>query len=351
MNETIISKRQQNIIFFLLAKTQSRAEIEFNLIKISPVSKITLIRDLNDLIVKKWIQVTGTGRAIEYQLNEDNRIFLPISLEDYFSEKSNIRQIARERFNSSIFDKLRKLLNSEEIKNISGKLNKLSQKEILLDPVIYKKEMERITIDFAWKSSRIEGNTYTLLETEQLIINKKEAEGRRREEAIMILNHKEALEYVFNNRDIFRNLTLEIILKIHSILIKDLGVPENIRIQQVAISGTNYLPPKGKEVLSKYLSNLIDLINEEDYPVVKALIAVCLISYLQPFTDGNKRTGRMTANAILIANDIIPLSFRNVDELEYKKALILFYEQNILTAFKILFTEQLLFSNSNYFRI
>jgi len=351
MNESIISNRQQNIINLLTIKPHSRAEIESFLEKTSPISKITLIRDLNDLIDKKWIQVIGTGRAIKYQLNEESRILLPLSLKNYFSENSNIRQFARDSFTESIFEKLHGLYRPDEIKDITGKLGRLSKKKSLLDPVIYKKEVERITIDFAWKSSRIEGNTYTLLETEQLIINKKEAEGRKKEEAIMILNHKKALDYCMSNSEIFLNLTCESILNIHSILIKDLGVSENIRLQPVAISGTNYLPPKEKESLRKYVSNLIKVINQENNPLSKALIAVCLISYLQPFIDGNKRTGRMLANAILIATDIIPLSFRNVDELEYKKALILFYEQNTISAFKEIFTEQLIFSNTNYFRI
>lgn len=351
MNESIISKRQQYIINLLLSKPQSRAEIQSNLEKISSITKITLIRDLNDLVDKNWIQTIGTGRAIKYQLNEENRVFLPVSLEDYFSEKSNIRQFTKESFYKTVFKRLHKLYTVNEIQLLSDKLNKLTQKKKVLDLVIYKKEIERMTIDFAWKSSRIEGNTYTLLETEQLIVNKREAEGRKKEEAVMILNHKDVLDYVLNNPEIFLDLTLEAILKIHSILIKDLGISENIRLQPVAIAGTNYLPPKDKESLSKYLSSLIEVINEETYPVSKALIAVCLISYLQPFIDGNKRTGRMLANAILIANDIIPLSFRNVDELEYKKALILFYEQNVISAFKAIFTEQLIFSNSNYFRI
>jgi len=351
MNVSVISERQQKIINLLLIKSYPRAEIESFFDKISPISKITLIRDLNDLIERKWIQTEGTGRATKYQLNSDNRIFLPIDLDEYFSEESNLRQFAREKFNESIFGKFSGLFNPEEINNISTKLSKLSQKRSLLDPGIYKKEVERITIDFAWKSSRIEGNTYTLLETEQLIVNKKEAQGRKKEEAVMILNHKDAIDFVLNNPDTFRTLTVETILKIHSILIKDLGVSQNIRMQPVAISGTNYLPPKDKASLSKYLSNLIEVINEESYPLSKALMAVCLISYLQPFIDGNKRTGRMLSNAILIANDIIPLSFRNVDELEYKKALILFYEQNVISAFKSMFTDQLIFSCSNYFRI
>jgi len=221
------------------------------------------------------------------------------------------------------------LYTKNEISTISGRLTKLSGQKSILDPAIFQKEIERITIDFAWKSSRIEGNTYTLLETEQLIINKIEAKGRKKEEAIMILNHKDALDYVIKNSAVFTDLSPDAILRIHSILIRNLGVSVKIRSQPVAISGTNYLPPKDHHLLNSFLNESVALINKEACPVSKALIALCLISYLQPFADGNKRTARMTANAVLIANDIIPLSFRNVDELEYKKALIIFYEQNI----------------------
>jgi Fic family protein len=74
-----------------------------------------------------------------------------------------------------------------------------------------------------------------------------------------------------------------------------------------------------------------------------------MISYIQPFEDGNKRTARLIANAILLARDYPPLSFRSIDEAEYKKALILFYEQNNLRYFKELFTEQFTFVTENYF--
>ena len=75
-----------------------------------------------------------------------------------------------------------------------------------------------------------------------------------------------------------------------------------------------------------------------------------LIAYIQPFEDGNKRTSRLTGNALLMAYEQCPFSYRNMDELEYKKALILFYEQNNLFYFKELFTKQLVFSVENYFR-
>jgi len=74
-----------------------------------------------------------------------------------------------------------------------------------------------------------------------------------------------------------------------------------------------------------------------------------MISYIQPFEDGNKRTGRILANAILLANNYCPLSYRSIDESEYKKAVIIFYENNSLNYFKDLFIEQFKFAVNKYF--
>ena len=92
------------------------------------------------------------------------------------------------------------------------------------------------------------------------------------------------------------------------------------------------------------------LINSKDNGFEKALLAVALISYIQPFEDGNKRTGRMVSNALLIAEDVCPLSYCSVDSIDYKKAMLLFYEQNNLAAFKQIFIEQVEFSVKNYFQ-
>src|SRR3989337_4477666 len=123
MNETVISKRQQHIINLLLIRSYGRADIATWFRKTYPISKITLIRDLNDLIEKEWILVTGTGRAVKYQLNEKNRMFLPISLGDYFSEKSNIRQFAGVSFKETVFKRLYKLFSAGEMQSLSEKLN------------------------------------------------------------------------------------------------------------------------------------------------------------------------------------------------------------------------------------
>ena len=92
------------------------------------------------------------------------------------------------------------------------------------------------------------------------------------------------------------------------------------------------------------------IIQKKENPFEKAFIAVALISYIQTFEDGNKRTGRMISNALLMAHNAYPLSYRSIDSLDYKKAMLLFYEQNNLSLFKEIFIEQVRFSAENYFR-
>ena len=99
--------------------------------------------------------------------------------------------------------------------------------------------MERLAIDLSWKSSQIEGNTYTLLETERLLKEKETAEGKPKDDAIMLLNHKEALNFIISNPDYIVPFSVRRIEDIHSLLIKDLGVDRNIRQRRVGITDTH----------------------------------------------------------------------------------------------------------------
>ena len=92
-----------------------------------------------------------------------------------------------------------------------------------------------------------------------------------------------------------------------------------------------------------------DLINGKENIFEKALLVLVLLSYIQAFADGNKRTARITSNAILIANGYCPLSFRSVDSIDYKKAMLVFYEQNNIYAFKQIFIDQFEFAVKEYF--
>ena len=217
-------------------------------------------------------------------------------------------------------------------------------------PAIIKKEFERLTVELSWKSSQIEGNTYSLIDTEILIKENKEAEGHKKEEAVMILNHKKALEYIIGNRNEFKNLTLRKIEDVHGLIIDGLSVAKGLRKKAVGITGTKYRPLDNEYQIREMMEKTVDVVNKKlDDPFSKAIFTTLMISYIQPFEDGNKRASRLLGNSILLANNACPLSYRSINEADYKKAVIIFYEQNSARFFKELFIEQFKFAVSNYF--
>jgi Fic family protein len=213
----------------------------------------------------------------------------------------------------------------------------------------YKKEFERLAIDLSWKSSQIEGNTYSLLETERLLREKETAAGKTKEEAIMLLNHKDALDFIIENPDYLNPLAVSKIEDIHNILTKELAVERNLRKRRVGITGTNYRPLDNEFQISEALQSSCEVINSKISVFEKALLAIVLVSYIQPFMDGNKRTARIVSNAILMNEKHCPLSFRTVDPIDYKKAMLLFYEQNNISNFKAIFMNQFEFAVNTYF--
>ena len=121
------------------------------------------------------------------------------------------------------------------------------------------------------------------------------------------------------------------------------------RCRRVGITGTNYYPLDNEFQIREAMNDMCDLVNSRENVFEKALLALLLLSYIQAFSDGNKRTARITCNAILIANGYCPLSFRTVDSVDYKKAMLIFYEQNNLYAFKQIFIDQFRFAVETYF--
>ncbi len=206
-----------------------------------------------------------------------------------------------------------------------------------------------MAIDLSWKSSQIEGNTYSLLETERLLKEKETAEGKTKDDATMLLNHKEALDFIIENPNYTTPLSISRIENIHSILIKDLGVDRNIRKRRIGISGTNYKPLDNEYQIKESLIDMCKLVNSRENVFEKALLVLLLLSYIQAFADGNKRTARIISNAVLIKNEYCPISFRTIDSVEYKKAMLLFYEQNNITTFKNIFINQFEFAVKTYF--
>ncbi len=314
-------------------------------------SDATLKRLIAALVKNEDIVVEGKSRATRYRLSNRAHLLMPLNLDTYFSQDVDERMV-QTSFN---FDLIREqmpgvsLFSSEERVHLRNLQRIFRQHIAEMTPNEYNKEMERLGIDLSWKSSQIEGNTYSLLETERLLRESKTANGKTQEEATMLLNHKYALRFILDNPDYLQELTVSHIEDIHSLLTKGLSVDKGIRHRRVGITGTNYHPLDNEFQIREAMHDTCDLINSKEDVFEKALLALVLLSYIQAFSDGNKRTARITSNAVLIANGYCPLSFRSVDSIDYKKAMLIFYEQNNLYAFKQIFIEQFEFAVREYF--
>ena len=188
----------------------------------------------------------------------------------------------------------------------------------------------RLLIDLSYNSARLEGNTYTLADTEHLVIQGVSAPGKLDAERIMILNHREAIRYLVQN---VRSLTTneETIRTLHYLLSDSLvapGMAGQIRSDSIGVTGTTYAPLEGRERLRQFLIQLLDTARRIDDPFEQSLFLLGHIAYLQAFVDVNKRTARLASIIPLISQDYVPQSFVDVNKDDYLKATIVFYELN-----------------------
>lgn len=352
MYETNLTPRQENILNLInRSDGLSREEIQGIINNLYPTSKPTLIRDLKLLLDYKLIKTQGKAKNTKYYPYQQNPLLRVFDLDKYFLDEPDKRLGVKTIFDFSLFEYLKDLFSADEQQDLKGIALSFRKAENQLEADILKRELERFVIELSWKSSKIEGNTYSLLETESLIKEQKLAEGKTKEEAVMILNHKSAFEAILKNRNDFKLLSVTKVNQLHNILTKNLSISTGIRKQAVGITGTLYRPPDNQFQIKEAFEKIIEIVNNTKNPFEKALIVHSMIPYLQPYSDGNKRTGRMLTNAILLAFDLYPISYRSVNEEEFKKALILFYEQESIFHIKRLFIEQIKFANNNYFQI
>ncbi len=338
---------QKGILDFIAQNPGSRSSQMANFFS---VDKTTIQRNLKKLINENKVSTSGAGRSLSYYISDFNKVFEEIDLEKYFSRDYKQREI-KESFNFEIFKTLEnEIFTKEEKEKIERLQNDFIKNFSKYDSqTLINKEFERIMIEFSWKSSAIEGNTYSLLSTEALIKENVEGKGKSKEETQMILNHKDAFNEAIQNKNRFLKLDYGDIEYTHSVLTKGLGITKNIRNAGVGITGTKYKPLDNSFQLKEVLMKMVALLNKKESFFEKAFLAVVLTSYIQAFEDGNKRTARMFSNAILLAHNSIPLSYRIVDVEEYKKASLLFYELNNISYFKKIFIEQFEDAVKNYF--
>jgi len=344
------AKKQGEIIKFIKDNPNCTSQEILNGINLK-MSIATLKRALKELISLGLVNGIGELKSRKYEVSQAYDLIRPIDVDEYFEKEIDDR-IIQPNFNQELIrNTLNKIsvFSSTELDVLAGLQAKFKSNASQLSKNEYKNELERLAIDLCWKSSQIEGNTYSLLETERLLKDNETAAGKTKDEAVMLLNHKEALDFIIAHPAYINPISVSSIEDIHSILVKDLDISRNIRLRRVGISGTNYKPLDNEFQIKEALMDMCNLINSKANPFEKALLALVLISYIQPFSDGNKRTARIISNAILMNNDYCPISFRTIDSIEYKKAMLVFYEQTNINPFKAVFIDQFEFAVNTYF--
>ena len=203
-----------------------------------------------------------------------------------------------------------------------------------LPPGTYLRQvLQRLLIDLSWNSSRLEGNTYSLLETERLLRLGEAAEGHKSEETQMILNHKAALEMLSDNPTGV-GFNSHTVCNLHALLadnlIHDPASCGRVRSRPVGISGTVFHPLAVPQLIEEKFEQILWVANEIENPYEQAFFVMVHLPYLQPFEDVNKRVSRLAANIPMIRHNLCPLSFTGVEQKDYIGGLLGVYELNCI---------------------
>jgi hypothetical protein len=288
-----------------------------------------------------------TNRVIAGEANIDAQgdLFVPIS-----KAGSDIQKYVRQRLEKrkpTGYD--RKFLNSyrpNATTYLSSKerahLHQIGRPQMAEQAAgTYAKQIfNRLLIDLSWNSSRLEGNTYSLLDTKRLIDFGQEAEGKDRLEAQMILNHKDAIEFLVGAaEDIgFNRYT---VLNLHAMLANNLlqdptaaGRPRHIG---VGIDGSAFHPLEVPQLIEECFDQVLATAAAIKDPFEQAFFVMVQLPYLQPFDDVNKRTSRLAANIPLIKGNLVPLAFADVPRQTYPEAVLGVYELNKVDLLKDVF--------------
>lgn len=279
------------------------------------VSQPTISRRLDKMAA--LLRREGGGRATRYFVT-DPLIYLDREVERGSEVGYNLAWLKQFKPNQDAFFSVSARQEMRRAGAISG----------MQPSLFYQRVFERFLIDMSYASSKMEGNTYSLLDTEKLIKEGIEAKGRTALEATMILNHKSALLYMIEHLDEIE-INERQIKNIHTLLSRDLlrpGEPGRLRSTIVGIGKSNYVPLAVPTQIEEQFKLLIRKTAAITDPLEQSVFLLTVLPYLQPFVDVNKRTGRISANVPLFKAGLCPLSFNQMDARHYTSALLLFYE-------------------------
>ena len=311
-----------------------------------PPTRRTLQRWLNVLVGQGRLRKEGQARSTRYLLPVQaapeaadaapGDVFFPLSDEARAIDIA-VRQPVQHRtpvgYRRSFLDSYRPNTTFYLPAALRAELQALGQVAAHNEPAgTYARSIaNRLFIDLSWNSSRLEGNTYSLLETERLLSAGDAAEGKGALEAQMILNHKAAIEFLMDcTPDMgFNRYTL---LNLHALLsdnlLPDPTASGRLRTVAVGIGQAVFLPLEGPQLIAECFAQVLDTAAAIQDPLEQAFFAMVHLPYLQPFEDVNKRVSRLAANIPLIQHNLCPLSFVDVPPAAYISAMLGVYELN-----------------------
>jgi len=330
---------------------------EIQVVLNAPIELRTLQRRLKTLIGQGGIITTGKGKSIKYhpkapeivtQGEPEAGVPVPvIPLSRTGKEILNIVTLPIQRRQPIAYN--RDFLDSYE-PNKSSYLT-IEEKQSLAKIGFtghnnaaggtYAKEiLQRLLIDLAWNSSRLEGNTYSLLDTQYLLDQGVHAQNKSEPEAQMILNHKDAIEFIVQNTNEigFNRYT---ILNLHALLSNNLlnnpAASGRLRIHGVGIGGSVYTPLSMHQMIEEIFDEILTKADAIEDPFEQAFFIMVHLPYLQPFDDVNKRVSRLAANISFSKKNLSPLSFIDVPQKLYIDGLLGIYELNKVDLLKDVF--------------
>lgn len=348
----MIKKKLQNDLNLILNSLtlfpQGASLEEINQTLKFSISKRTLQRYIGLLIKQNSIQAFGKGVSRRYRLppalekkeipKEEKERNLIIALSPTALDLQNwVNQPIQTRphvsYNREFLDSYRPNNTEYLSQDVKKHLFELGKSPDGEQPAgtFARQIFDRLLIDLSWNSSRLEGNTYSLLETERLLELNEVVEGKDTKEAQMILNHKAAIEFLVESAD-YVGVNSFTILNLHALLSEDLltdtAACGRLRSIPVGIGKSIYLPLAVPQLIRECFQQIIDTAAAIRDPFEQAFFLMVQLPYLQPFEDVNKRVSRLSANIPLIKQNLSPLSFVDVPETTYISALLAVYELN-----------------------
>lgn len=302
------------------------------LVQATGASPSTVKRVLAKLLAQGLVQVSGRARATRYRLAAAQTLSAgPNWCADSQRLRNDLNAPLASRapvtYRREFVDNYQPNHSSLLPRQLADELAALGRLPGQLPAGTYvRKVLEQLLIDLSWWSSRLEGNRYTLLDTERLFLSGAAATDA---DAVMLLNHKAAIEFMVDAAPM-QGLATGLIRNLHAVLMQDLLSDVQslgaIREKVVHISGTTYVPTQVPMVLHEMFEQIIGKATLIKNPVEAAFFLWVNLAYLQPFEDGNKRVSRLAANIPLMLYNQAPLSFLDVERDDYALAMMGIYE-------------------------